>query len=227
MERTGTHAEQEDGRLTNGRARNGEELMMERVRGNWTVSALLMHGMLGLALTLCGWAAGASLAADRSAGAPMAPAPGALWIERRGDELSVRAYGAPWAEVLPALARQTGVSIIARGALPETLTQSIEALPLEQGLRRLFREVNTVFFYASGPHGGAAAAPLTEVWLVPRDRSTVATPLPSPGGSTATVLLAAPDSQREGAARSSRPEAPSPAGEVEEDEEEEARTERR
>jgi hypothetical protein len=225
MERTSAHAE-EDGRLTSAKVRNGEELMMGRVRCNWTISALLMHGVLGLALTLCGWATGASLAADRPADAPVAPAPGAVWIERRADDLSVRTHEAPWAEVLPALARQTGIRIVAREALPGTVTQAFEALPLEQGLRRLFREMNTVFFYAPSPHGGAAAAPLTEVWLVPRDRGTAAQPLPSPGGSAATALLAAPDSHRDSTSRSSRQGEPSPAGEAEENEAEEARAER-
>jgi hypothetical protein len=66
-----------------------------------------------------------------------------------------------------------------KDSLTGTLTQEFDALPLEQGLRRLFRQVNTAFLYAPGLHAGATTAQLTQVWLVPRDGG-VATRPPAP-----------------------------------------------
>jgi hypothetical protein len=147
-------------------------MSMGRVRRNWTVSDLLKCRVLGLALTLCSWGALAGLAAGHLADAPIAPALGSVRIELRDDHLSVSAREASWAEVLPALERHTGVRIQAQSLLAGGLTCEFEALPLEQGLRRLFREMNTVFLYTPGP--SAAAVQLTQVWLWPREDFTAA-----------------------------------------------------
>jgi hypothetical protein len=112
-----------------------------------------------------------------------------------------------------------------KGPLAGTLTQAFEALPLEQGLRRLFRDVNTVFFYASGPHTGVPAAPLTQVWLVPRGEGAVARPVSSPVGSPVTAPQELPDPPRDSADRSPR-QAQIPLAD-EEEVEEEAMAERR
>jgi HEAT repeats len=93
-------------------------------------------------------------------------------IEWHGDRLSVQVRNAPWAVVLRELERPTGIRMQVKGPLPGTLTQEFEALPLEQGLRRLFRGLNSMFLYAAGTHAEAAAGALTQVWLWPKEGST-------------------------------------------------------
>ena len=92
-------------------------------------------------------------------------------IEFSGDRLSVRARNAPWDVVLQELARLTGARIRTERPLPGTLSQEFEALPLEQGLRRLLREANYVFFYAKGEQDEAPIGKLTELWLLPKEVS--------------------------------------------------------
>jgi len=57
----------------------------------------------------------------------------------QGGRFSVEVHHAPWDAVLQPLERLTGIEILVRGPLIGTLTHTFEALPLEQGLRRLFR----------------------------------------------------------------------------------------
>jgi hypothetical protein len=92
-------------------------------------------------------------------------------IELRGDLLSVKVRNAPWEVVMKELERQTGIAIQLEGRMPGVLTQEFASLPLEQGLRHLFREVNTVFFYAPGTQKGRGEEKLIRVWLLPRERS--------------------------------------------------------
>ncbi|HEX9867435.1 MAG TPA: HEAT repeat domain-containing protein [Candidatus Tectomicrobia bacterium] len=92
-------------------------------------------------------------------------------IELRGDLLSVKVRHAPWEVVLQEFTRQTGIRVAVAGPLTGTLTQEFAALPLEQGLRRLFRDVNTLLFYASMAREGTMAATLTRVWLLPKEGS--------------------------------------------------------
>jgi hypothetical protein len=121
-------------------------------------------------------------------GAPPPPLPGLegraaapqLVIDWRSDRLSVSAHAAPWSVVLPELERQTGIRTVVRGALTGTLTQAFEALPLEQGLRRLFRGADTAFLY-EGASAGATAGQLTRIWLWPREGRGVEEPQPRPG----------------------------------------------
>jgi hypothetical protein len=141
-------------------------------------------------------------------------------IDWRDGRLSIHAHAAPWEDVLPALVRHTGVPIRVHGPLAGTLTQAFAALPLEQGLQRLFRNVNTVFFYAAAPETGGAAAPLTQVWLVPRDPGAAAQP-PSPGGGLAPAPREASAPRHGDRAKGPRPEEV-PPDEAEETAEEEA-----
>jgi hypothetical protein len=89
--------------------------------------------------------------------------------------------------VLPELERQIGVRIVARGSLTATLTQSFDAIPLEEGLRRLFREVNTIFFYAKVGPEGPATGTLVRVWLLPKDAGAADGRLPHPPSSGAAA----------------------------------------
>jgi hypothetical protein len=109
-------------------------------------------------------------------------------IKVHGDRLSVWARNAPWEVVLQELERHTGVSIRAEGTLAGTLTQEFEVLPLEQGLRRIFREANQVFFYAPVAHEGAPPGKLTEIWLLPKEGSAAeGRPLPPSASEAATT----------------------------------------
>jgi hypothetical protein len=96
-----------------------------------------------------------------------------LEIGLHGERLSVQARNVPWAVVLQELEHQTGVRLRVEGPLHGTLTQEFEALPLEQGLRRLFRNANLVLFYTKKAGEGSAAEPLTAVWLFPKEGSAV------------------------------------------------------
>jgi hypothetical protein len=73
---------------------------------------------------------------------------------------------------LQELERHAGIGIRVLGSLSGTLTQEFENLPLEQGLRRLFRNTNHVFFYTRDRTPGGAAETLTRVWLFPEEGST-------------------------------------------------------
>jgi hypothetical protein len=78
----------------------------------------------------------------------------------------------PWEAVLKDLEREMGIVIRVRGPLTGTLTQEFEAVPLEQGLRRLFRDANIQFFYAAGEPQDASTGRLIGLWLFPKERST-------------------------------------------------------
>jgi HEAT repeats len=93
-------------------------------------------------------------------------------IELRGDLLSVRLRNVPWEAVLKELHRQTGITVHVEGQIAGTLTEEFEDWPLEKGLRALFRNVNSVFFYTAGKD--ASAAMLTRLWLFPKERMTAA-----------------------------------------------------
>jgi len=90
-------------------------------------------------------------------------------VALQGDCLSVEVHHAPWAAVLQAIERLMGIEILVRGPLVGTLTYTFEGLPLEQGLRQLFRQANYVFFYAKGAKAEPGVARLSRVWLFPKE----------------------------------------------------------
>jgi hypothetical protein len=155
---------------------------MGRRRGNLAGSDLLQRSARMLTLIWCCWGPLMGFTDAPLRGEPPSHLPGLearagapqLIIERRGDRLSIRAREAPWDEVLSELQRQTGIQIQVKESLAGELTDEFEALPLERGLRRLFREMNTVFLYAPGSSAGAAAGQLTQVWLWPKGDSAAA-----------------------------------------------------
>jgi hypothetical protein len=164
----------------------------------------------------------------RQAQAQQAPtATLAVVIKVRCGLLSVSAQDASWADVLHKLQHQTGVQIQVKEPLAGTLTQQFEALPLEQGLRRLFRMVNAVFFYSPGPHGEAASARLTRVWLVPRDDNVAPRPPSPPVRVAAAEPYRARDGLVETEATGLHPGQVPPTSEEEEEEEEEPMAEGR
>jgi hypothetical protein len=121
---------------------------------------------------LCCWASLAEVPSAPPGELTPGGSPGEAMIEFRGNRLSVRAHQAPWPVVLQAIERRTGIRLHVGRPLAGTATQDFEALPLEQGLRRLFRDMNVVFFYAAGTHAGTPTAQLTRVWLWPREGGT-------------------------------------------------------
>jgi hypothetical protein len=149
---------------------------MGRLRSDLTVSVRTKRRVLRQALTLCCWGILSSIVAcpaaspnphmaERDAQAAAPP----LVIKWDGDHLSVSVREAPWEEVLNELQRQTGAWIQVKGSVPGTLTQELGALPLEQGLRRLFRQANVLWFYSQGSEPGAAGERLVRVWLFPKE----------------------------------------------------------
>jgi hypothetical protein len=96
----------------------------------------------------------------------------ALLINVRNDRLTLALQSVPWAAVLMELERQTGVTFRMEGPLDGTVTEAFEALPLEQGLRRLLRHSNFIFLYAGAPHGQQSESRLVQVWIVPRSNGS-------------------------------------------------------
>jgi len=94
-----------------------------------------------------------------------------LVISLRGNLLSVKVHNAPWEAVLKEIERQTGISIDVKGPLTGTLTGEFQSLPIERGLRQLFRHVDVFFFYATETREGITAEPLVRVWLCPKEGS--------------------------------------------------------
>jgi hypothetical protein len=93
-------------------------------------------------------------------------------IELRRNLLSVRLHNIPWETVLNEIQHQTGIMIQVEGRIAGTLTQEFQDLPLEKGLRTLFRDTNLAFFYAAGTIEDTSAATLTRVWLFPKQGMT-------------------------------------------------------
>ena len=89
-------------------------------------------------------------------------------IEFRGDLLSVSVRNTSWEAVLKEIERQTGISIEVAGVLSGTLTQEFQSLPLEKGLRRLFRDANVLFFYTKETKENVAPEVLVRVQLFPK-----------------------------------------------------------
>ncbi len=97
-------------------------------------------------------------------------------IQLDDGRLSMRLHHTPWAVVLQELERCTGARITVVSPLSGTLTLAFAALPLEQGLRRLFRDVNWVMRLAPGATGGGAVGPRTHIWLFPQAGDEVGQP---------------------------------------------------
>jgi hypothetical protein len=118
-------------------------------------------------------------------------------IDLRGDLLSVSVRNTPWEVVLKEIERHTGISIDVKGVLTGTLTQEFQALPLEQGLRQLFRDANVMFFYAKGTKAHAAPETLVRVWLSPRQGGVREERQAPPSEALAAKELAEPEAVAE------------------------------
>jgi len=126
-----------------------------------------------------------SLIACQQAPEPQAATPPSV-LQIHNDRLSMRARNVPWEVVLRELEHYAGVRIRVEGQIPGTLTQEFEALPLEQGLRRLFRGANLVFLYDKDGPEGAPIGKLTEIWMLPKE-GNVAEGKQSPSSSPQAI----------------------------------------
>jgi hypothetical protein len=101
-----------------------------------------------------------------------APEPGPeiqMMIEFRDNLLSVRIHHAPWDRVVKELARRTGVAIHVMGPLVGTVSQEFAALPLEEGLARLFGDADFLFSAPREGRPGNAASRSTQAWVYPKE----------------------------------------------------------
>ena len=97
-----------------------------------------------------------SSVADDSAGAA---------VEIRDERLSVRFREAPLNSVLRELHRATEAEFEVQGPMPPTVTDTFEAVPTDQGLRRLFRGANVGLLYAGSKGEPDAPRRLVRVWI--------------------------------------------------------------
>jgi hypothetical protein len=105
-----------------------------------------------------------------------------MLIEFRDRRLSVRIRNAPWDQVIKEVSRRTGVTIEVMGTLNGTVSQEFEALPLEEGLTRLFGDADFVFSTPNQGQAGAVAAPSIRAWVFPKAEGVGGQAhLPSPG----------------------------------------------
>ena len=95
--------------------------------------------------------------------------PPSLMIQFQHGYLRVKLHNAPWEQVLYEIERQTGVAVQVKGKLAGTVNQAFDALPLDQGLRLLFHNINLMMFYA---RKDGTETRINHVWLVPNPADT-------------------------------------------------------
>ena len=83
-------------------------------------------------------------------------------LRAEGDRMMLKATDAPLREVLTEIVNQTGIRIIIHGELDGVLCADFSDLPLDEGLKRLFKEFNYVFIYDPGK-GKAGTSSVKEV----------------------------------------------------------------
>jgi HEAT repeat protein len=126
----------------------------------------------GLALTLClltGVAVAHRASALSSAQpttqaqVPRAATSDAMVVFEDG-RLTLAIHDARWDAVIDAIERQTGIVVRVEGQLDGTVTQAFDRVPLEEALRRLFRDIDHILFYAASPDQPAPR--LVGVWML-------------------------------------------------------------
>ncbi len=90
-------------------------------------------------------------------------------VEMRGERLSVRFQKAPLSLALRELGRATRATFEVHGAMPPTVTDAFAAVPLEKGLRRLFRRADVSLLYAGSEKALRAERRLVRVWIFARN----------------------------------------------------------
>ncbi len=79
------------------------------------------------------------------------------------DTLSVRIRDVPWDVVADEIERQTGIEVHLRGHVVGTVTQEFDRVPIEEGMRRLFRDTNYLLLYESQP---GPTPRLASIWVL-------------------------------------------------------------
>jgi hypothetical protein len=87
-------------------------------------------------------------------------------VSVESGRLSVRAHEAPLAEVLRAVGRHAGVTMVLSGDLDTPVTETLTDVPVEEGIRRLSRWHSIVLIYGEPTGGVGEDVGLTEVWVV-------------------------------------------------------------
>jgi hypothetical protein len=129
------------------------------------------------------------------------PTPESLSLRLRFDDglLSLHANQRPFAEVLGAIQKATGIRLHYPLPLPGSITESFTALPIKRALERLFGpEASLMFRY---PAGGGTPGPLVvpkEVWVIGKIRA----------GSSEDVTASAKETRTRPQAPIAAPEAP-------------------
>ena len=116
----------------------------------------------------CGGILASTVAFSADSSSVAAPASRAT-VERHVNRLSVSANNVPWSEFLPDLKHETGIQIRLMSPLNGTLTTDFKSLPLQAGLRIIFRDMNLALFYAKGGSEEPENGRLTELWLWPKE----------------------------------------------------------
>ena len=103
-----------------------------------------------------------------------APLASRVSIEMQSGRLSVSARDIPWSAFLPELEQQTGIKIRVKVQLHGKLSADFQHLPIEDAIRRVFRDMSVAFFYSRGGSGSSKSGKLTEIWLWPKGGSASA-----------------------------------------------------
>jgi hypothetical protein len=108
----------------------------------------------------------------------------------RASRMTLSVHGRPLGWVLNEISRQSGVAIMNAGnASNQPVSLELQGVPLEQGLREILKDYDTVFSYGAEEkregEGKEPQAPLRAVWIYPKGRGGRLTPVPpEPGAST-------------------------------------------
>jgi HEAT repeats len=134
--------------------------------GRWALIFSLTACFLGsVAVPVCARPGDPPTSEEIGPGAVSVPA--TTVIRLRGGRLTVKVRNAPWRTVLNELERQTGIEVAVKGLFEGELTDEFETSSLEAGLRRLFRGVDVILFYADNVRGEESKA-VMRAWLFPK-----------------------------------------------------------
>jgi hypothetical protein len=96
----------------------------------------------------------------------------------RGARVSLKVLNRPLLDVVNEIGRQSEVTIAMGEGMPNpSIAMEFRELPLEQGLKRLFQDYDTFFFYSRTEE---MPARLTTVWVYPPGQGQKLAPIPTP-----------------------------------------------
>jgi hypothetical protein len=112
--------------------------------------------------------------ADLAAASASEPRPTSIAIER--GRITARIRNHLLGTVLDEISSRTGVSLIASDKIDieERISAELVDFPLDEGLRRLFTNYDTFFYYGAVRNG----SPVRSVWIYPRGTGALLRPIP-------------------------------------------------